>query len=183
MFLPGESHRQRSLAGYSTWGHKKSQTWLSYLVHTRKSDTVGIWTNEWRWQRGTGRSRWWAWVHGSGKYFPGCITLLGHYKAPWLPGIMGQLFKTPLGTIYSEYQDTWLNSGARGWVSKGQEHHHLVLLLLPPCVPGTRLASWTAGGKSCLGSLAEWHQQVEDIRQTTGECENCWDENAEKRRK
>ena len=28
IFLPGESHRQRSLAGYSLWGHK-SQTWLS----------------------------------------------------------------------------------------------------------------------------------------------------------
>ena len=27
VFLPGKSHRQRSLAGYSPWGH--SQTWLS----------------------------------------------------------------------------------------------------------------------------------------------------------
>ena len=25
-FLPGESHRQRSLAGYSSWGHKESDT-------------------------------------------------------------------------------------------------------------------------------------------------------------
>ena len=24
VFLPGESHRQRSLAGYSLWGHKES---------------------------------------------------------------------------------------------------------------------------------------------------------------
>jgi len=24
LLLPGESHGQRSLAGYSTWGHKKS---------------------------------------------------------------------------------------------------------------------------------------------------------------
>ena len=24
VFLPGESHRQRSLAGYSSWGHKES---------------------------------------------------------------------------------------------------------------------------------------------------------------
>ena len=23
VFLPGESHRQRSLAGYSPWGHKR----------------------------------------------------------------------------------------------------------------------------------------------------------------
>ena len=26
VFLPGESHRQRSLAGYSPWGHKESDT-------------------------------------------------------------------------------------------------------------------------------------------------------------
>ena len=30
VFLPGESHGQRSLAGYSLWGHK-SQTWLKPL--------------------------------------------------------------------------------------------------------------------------------------------------------
>ena len=31
IFLPGESHRQRSLAGYSPWGHKESDTteWLT----------------------------------------------------------------------------------------------------------------------------------------------------------
>ena len=31
VFLPGESHGQRSLAGYSPWGHKESDTteWLS----------------------------------------------------------------------------------------------------------------------------------------------------------
>ena len=28
VFLPGEFHGQRSLAGYSLWGHK-GQTWLS----------------------------------------------------------------------------------------------------------------------------------------------------------
>ena len=33
-FLPGESHEQRSLAGYSPWGHK-SRTWLSEHTHTR----------------------------------------------------------------------------------------------------------------------------------------------------
>ena len=26
VFLPGESHGQRSLAGYSPWGHKESET-------------------------------------------------------------------------------------------------------------------------------------------------------------
>ena len=26
VFLPGESHRQRSLVGYSPWGHRESDT-------------------------------------------------------------------------------------------------------------------------------------------------------------
>ena len=29
VFLPGESHRQRSLVGYSPWGLQKSQTQLN----------------------------------------------------------------------------------------------------------------------------------------------------------
>ena len=35
-FLPGESHGQRNLAGYSSWGHKKSDMteWLSTSTHT-----------------------------------------------------------------------------------------------------------------------------------------------------
>ena len=32
VFLPGKSHGQRSLAGYSPWGHN-SQTWLSGCAH------------------------------------------------------------------------------------------------------------------------------------------------------
>ena len=27
VFLPGESHGQRSLGGYSPWGHKSDMTW------------------------------------------------------------------------------------------------------------------------------------------------------------
>ena len=33
VFLPGESHRQRSLAGYSPWGHKEPDT-TERLTHT-----------------------------------------------------------------------------------------------------------------------------------------------------
>ena len=36
VFLPGESHRQRSLAGYSPWGHKEPDTterWTLPLAH------------------------------------------------------------------------------------------------------------------------------------------------------
>ena len=34
VFLPGEFHGQRNLAGYSPWGHKESDTteWLTFLV-------------------------------------------------------------------------------------------------------------------------------------------------------
>ena len=41
VFLPGEFHGQRSLAGYSPWGHKESDLtevwlrWLSTQAHTR----------------------------------------------------------------------------------------------------------------------------------------------------
>ena len=35
VFLPGEFHSQRSLAGYSPWGHKESDTneWLTHSLH------------------------------------------------------------------------------------------------------------------------------------------------------
>ena len=36
IFLPGKSHRQRSLAGYSPWGHKESNT-------TELEHTCGMW--------------------------------------------------------------------------------------------------------------------------------------------
>ena len=41
VFLPGETHGQRSLAGYSTWGHKELDTteeWLSML----QGDALGF---------------------------------------------------------------------------------------------------------------------------------------------
>ena len=34
VFLPGESHRQRSLAGYSPWGHTESDTTEHTHTHT-----------------------------------------------------------------------------------------------------------------------------------------------------
>ena len=36
VFLPGESHRQRSLVGYSPWGHKESDT-TEATAHTHIS--------------------------------------------------------------------------------------------------------------------------------------------------
>ena len=37
VFLPGESHGQRSLANCSPWGHKESDTTEQLSTHTRKS--------------------------------------------------------------------------------------------------------------------------------------------------
>ena len=35
VFLPGKSHGQRKLAGYSTWGHKELDT-TEQLTHTHR---------------------------------------------------------------------------------------------------------------------------------------------------
>ena len=40
MFLPGESHGQRSLAGYSPWGHKESDRTEQVKINSNIS--VGI---------------------------------------------------------------------------------------------------------------------------------------------
>ena len=37
VFLPGKSHEQRSLMGYSPWGHKESDT-TDYHTHTKVLD-------------------------------------------------------------------------------------------------------------------------------------------------
>ena len=47
VFLPGESHGQRSLADYSPWGRKQSQTWLSthappLVWRTRRNAGINI---------------------------------------------------------------------------------------------------------------------------------------------
>ena len=40
VFLPGESHRQRSLEGYNPWGRKESDTTEPESTHKHLSDTV-----------------------------------------------------------------------------------------------------------------------------------------------
>ena len=40
-FLPGESHRQRSLAGYSPWGHKRVRHNLAHM-HTRLNKVTRV---------------------------------------------------------------------------------------------------------------------------------------------
>ena len=55
VFLPGESHRQRSLAGYSPWGHKESDKQLS--THTRgqinREGGLGGKNRKWKWGKKT----------------------------------------------------------------------------------------------------------------------------------
>ena len=38
VFLPGKSHEQRSLAGYSPWGHNESDTTLYVSVSDRAQE-------------------------------------------------------------------------------------------------------------------------------------------------
>ena len=46
VFLPGESHGQRSLVGYSPWGHKELDRaeWLTRSVRTRSDRQRAWWT-------------------------------------------------------------------------------------------------------------------------------------------
>ena len=40
-FLPGESHGQKSLVGYSPWGHKESDTTEHLSTHTGNRNGLG----------------------------------------------------------------------------------------------------------------------------------------------
>ena len=40
VFLPGESHGQRSLVGYSPWGHKESDTTQQLSMHEYISTNI-----------------------------------------------------------------------------------------------------------------------------------------------
>ena len=41
VFLPGESHGQRSLVGYSLWGHKESDM-IEVIEHTHTHTQISI---------------------------------------------------------------------------------------------------------------------------------------------
>ena len=42
VFMPGESHGQRSLVGCSTWGHKELRTTERLSIHTHTHTQVGV---------------------------------------------------------------------------------------------------------------------------------------------
>ena len=50
VFLPGESHGQRSLAGYSPWSHKESDMTERLSTHTVKGQAHCCW-NQWSFSR------------------------------------------------------------------------------------------------------------------------------------
>ena len=58
IFLPGESHRQRSLAGYSPWGRKEPDT-------TERPSTVDKLRSWGRWVGGSGR---WGHMYTCGQF-------------------------------------------------------------------------------------------------------------------
>ena len=43
LFLPGESHGQRSLVGYSPWGHKESDMTEQVSTHTHTHPHIMVW--------------------------------------------------------------------------------------------------------------------------------------------
>ena len=45
VFLPGKFHGQRSLVGYSPWGHKEADTTEQLSIHTRMYICVYIYTH------------------------------------------------------------------------------------------------------------------------------------------
>ena len=65
IFLPGKSHGQRSLARYSPWGHKESETdeWLSTHTHTHSPQVRKvIWWVPWKNIAGAHRSVIYFWI-------------------------------------------------------------------------------------------------------------------------
>ena len=42
VFMPGKSHGQRSLVGYSTWGHKELDTTEQLSTHTHTHTHMGV---------------------------------------------------------------------------------------------------------------------------------------------
>ena len=42
VFVPGKSHGQRSLVGYSTWGHKELHATERLSTHTHTHTHVGV---------------------------------------------------------------------------------------------------------------------------------------------
>ena len=48
VFLPGESHGQRSLAGYGPYGHKESDTTAGFHAHAHgRQSSIGTRTKSW----------------------------------------------------------------------------------------------------------------------------------------
>ena len=80
VFLPGESHGQRSLAGYSLWGHEESHTTERLRTHTRTGrDGVGL---------GFGFRC--AWIHGPPSWLSGKESACQCRKcgfSPWVEKI------------------------------------------------------------------------------------------------
>ena len=64
VFLPGESHGQRSLVGYSPCGHK--ETWLSSWAHAQTKAQC------------PGGNLWHHWLHVQGRGAKGELGFLGH---------------------------------------------------------------------------------------------------------
>ena len=73
VFLPGKFHGQRSLAGYSPWGHKESDTTKHACMHTRVRTHANTHTHthraltvrwKWKWKSSCSVVSHSLWPHG-----------------------------------------------------------------------------------------------------------------------
>ena len=159
VFLPRESHRQRSLVGYSTWGHKESDTieqiTLSLFHRVRK------W---WSWEVNAALHKW-GWFLGEAASSP------AHLSAP--PGLDTNLpAASPAAGCRSwPCRRAWWTGSARSsarWCSAGwaaaaaaRRSGHASRTGGRWCsLPGSP-APGNAASWSCLGHSAPWHLQWE----------------------
>ena len=117
VFLPGESHGQRSLVGYSPWGHKELDTteWLTLPPFILLYPTVHTATVTWKASEEL--------THFQGAFWP-CLVKRGTGTPLWL-------------TMMGGYRNSW------PWRSHFQQGppapmKHIPVLCPIPCAPQSR---------------------------------------------
>ena len=93
VFLPGKFHGQRSLAGYSSWGRKESDT-IAWLT-TKASLAAFSYCSEHLQLRRLKQTPWWVWVfHTHHDHEPPWAAITRTYMPLWVSKL-----KLPSGTL------------------------------------------------------------------------------------
>ena len=104
VFLPGEFHGQRSLVGYSSWGHKESDTteqltlWASLVAQTVKN--LPVMQEIWVWSLG--------WENPLGKGMVTHSSILT-WRIPWTEepvGLQINVFESDKRAMISDFCDS-----------------------------------------------------------------------------